>query len=93
MTTWQLIKLVLKRRCNDEGDWYLRGYQRAWYTFKALVCILLDRPDVKDSDNITVACFNGKSYLSYDCAHAYGWEELYVSRKGFRWSLGYETNC
>lgn len=44
-----LIKLALRDRAQEELDWVLTRYQRWFYVFKIILCILFNKSQRRDS--------------------------------------------
>lgn len=93
----ELIKFALEMHCNDtvEGNYHLSRIERGFYTFKAIVCIILGLKAKQDrpywymegfgyywEEPIHVAMFDYREYNGAE-GTMHDWNELRVGYKFF----------
>ncbi len=93
-----LIKRILQQRCIPEGNWILSKYKKIWFSFKAIIAILINRWTNEDAldahwvtgrfrdyyiDNpVSVCSFGGREVPDFEAGSISIWNELIISHKG-----------
>lgn len=82
-----LAKTALRQRCGPEDDYWLRWYQRLYFTLKCVLAVLVCNDDKEPEDwyrnKINVANFDFYKTESFDYGSGAEWTALYVYREGF----------
>lgn len=89
---WRLkqVHMALEQRCAPEENFTLRSGGRAWFTFKAIVCVLFGLTDLTwRDDTISVAQWDYRSYPARE-GTAWDWRALMVSVD--RWAARVEVH-
>jgi hypothetical protein len=74
------LKWAILQRCEYESDYTLNQLQRWFYTFKAIVCLLMNRK----TDLWAEDCISTVAYWDYHGGYRDSWEQLAVGRGVFK---------
>lgn len=87
--TLSMIRKCLSQQCRNEGDYYLSKPDRIFFTFKAVIAILLHlgrngKYDRYEESYITVAILESQK-TSTEWGEGVEWMELAISLKWYEW--------
>lgn len=81
---------MLRQRCKPDGNWVLPAYKRGWFTFKAVICLLLGREALKLKDWVEVAHSPLRRTYSYEWGEGGEFDYLGVAHRGWRYVVGWD---
>jgi len=69
---------ALRQRCSDHDNYSLTVFGRWWYTFKAIICILLRRPGDTGYEGVDSVAYWDFEPLGYPSSQEAQWTQLNV---------------